>query len=113
MVNTYFPRCSWGHPENYARCWLPPGHTGKHLILRPGERPAAASVLRIVVSRPDMLVRDPVARNAFLLRLAAEPLGLSTEFDAFLLDGSALAVLRGDPNAAIDAFQTFVERNLN
>lgn len=46
-----------------------PGHTGRHLVVKPGERPSALTVEKIVTMRPDA--------DATLLRTAVqfEPLG--------------------------------------
>lgn len=113
MRDFAFPRCSWGHPEHHARCWLAPGHVGKHLILRPHERPAVKSVMRIVVARVDLLARGSEVRAAFLFRVTTEPLGMSADLDAFLRSGEAIELLRRDPWAAIDAFERHMASNQN
>lgn len=50
-------RCTCSTSDG-RRCWLLPGHDGKHLVLPKASAANPASIKRIFQARPDMTARE-------------------------------------------------------
>lgn len=68
---TRFTRCTLTRSDG-ARCWLAPGHDGKHLVLPPGAVPTGPQIDAIGKARPDL------DYGAVCLMAALEPVGKLT-----------------------------------